>query len=103
MFGSKKADDDVPATAPAAGGPTFGREGYYDGFAPDAGAAEKAGQPTHGGGRKMSRIDRPITGSIAGAGVIDDDMTGASISVGKQMELEAGNSIKYRTCSWYKV
>src|SRR5215471_10406644 len=25
------------------------------------------------------------------------------ISVGKQMELEAKNAIKYRTCSWQKV
>jgi len=64
-----------------------------------------------GGGRKMSRIDRPVTKSISGQGagagagdpVLDDDMTDTSVSVGKQMELESGNSIKYRTCSWYKV
>jgi len=80
----------------------FGQEGYYDGFAGDA---EKGGQPMNGG-RKMSRIDRPITKSIsgnAGGGVSDDDMTETSVSVGKQMELESGNSIKYRTCSWRKV
>ena len=27
----------------------------------------------------------------------------ASINVGKQIELEAGNAIQYRTCSWQKV
>jgi hypothetical protein len=32
-----------------------------------------------------------------------DDDSDASITVGKQMELEAENAIKYRTCSWQKV
>jgi len=27
----------------------------------------------------------------------------ASLNVGKQIELEAGNAIQYRTCSWQKV
>ena len=44
-------------------------------------------------GRKMSRIAAP--GSLSG----DTE----KIDVGKQMELEATNSIKYRTCSWPKV
>ena len=76
----------------------FGGEGYYDGFSPND--AEKQGGTT--GPRKMSRIDRPVTKSITGD-IPDDDATETSISVGKQMELEAGNSIKYRTCSWPKV
>lgn len=41
--------------------------------------------------RKMSRI--------AGPGSDND----SAISVGKQIELEATSSIKYRTCSWPKV
>lgn len=45
------------------------------------------------GGRKMSRI-------AAARGDSDSDST---LSVGKQLELEATNSIKYRTCSWQKV
>lgn len=50
--------------------------------------------------RQMARIDKPKRhGSIVAA---DDDST-ASMSIGKQMELEAGNAIKYRTCSWRKV
>ena len=41
--------------------------------------------------RKMSRIAGPW---------LDTD---SAISVGKQIELEATSSIKYRTCSWPKV
>lgn len=44
------------------------------------------------GGRKMSRV--------TGMGASDTDST---LSVGQQLELEATNSIKYRTCSWQKV
>ncbi|KAK4993825.1 hypothetical protein LTR50_000038 [Elasticomyces elasticus] len=66
-----------------------------------AGAQAYAGQPPDyepetGGptGRKMSRIDaKSVVGTDS-----DSDMT-----VGKQMELEAGNAIKYRTCSWPKT
>ena len=44
-------------------------------------------------GRKLSRVAAP--------GVVGDSES--EMSVGKQMELEATNSIKYRTCSWQKV
>lgn len=54
---------------------------YYDPEAQDA------------KGRKMSRIAAP--GSLTG----ETD----KLDVGRQMELEATNSIKYRTCSWPKV
>lgn len=85
----------------------FGGDGYYNGFSPADGAdAEK--QTSRNAPRKMSRIDRPVTksisGNLAGRRSIDGDMDSeASVSVGKQMELEAGNAIKYRTCSWPKV
>ena len=46
------------------------------------------------GGRKMSRI----AGVMGGESDQDSQM-----GVGKQLELEATNSIKYRTCSWQKV
>lgn len=75
----------------------FGEKGYYDGFSGDA---ERQGAAP--GYRKMSRIDKPVTKSIAGV-TSDDDATDTSVSVGKQMELESGNAIKYRTCSWQKV
>ena len=45
-------------------------------------------------GRKMSRIAGVIGGES------DQD---SQLGVGKQLELEATNSIKYRTCSWQKV
>lgn len=57
--------------------------------------AEKGGQGGHGGQeeRKLSRV--------GGVGIITD--SDSQLSVGKQLELEASNSIKYRTCSWQKV
>ena len=80
-------------------GNSFGGQGYYDNFTP--GQAEKGGQS--GAPRKMSRIDRPVTKSISGsvAGLYEDDDEG--MTIGKQLELEEGNAIKYRTCSWPKV
>ena len=45
------------------------------------------------GGRKTSRI----------AGVMGESDQDSQLGVGKQLELEATNSIKYRTCSWQKV
>lgn len=97
-LGLGKDADEKAAAAKADG---FGSEGYYDGFQPDV---EKQGAqgPTY---RKMSRIDRPITASISGSigGRKSIDETGAGDSVGQQMEAEAGNAIKYRTCSWQKV
>lgn len=48
-------------------------------------------------GRKMSRIGGPKT-----IGLADSDADSV-MSVGKQKEMEAANSIKYRTCSWQKV
>ena len=44
-------------------------------------------------GRKMSRI----------GGTLGESDTDSQLTVGKQLELEATNSIKYRTCSWQKV
>ena len=45
---------------------------------------------SNGGRRRLSRV----------AG---DDNSSATLSIGKQIELEADNAIKYRTCSWQKV
>lgn len=79
----------------------FGTEGYYNGFSGDA---EKQQADPYAAPRKMSRIAKPVTGSIAGMyegrrASADE----ADVDVGKQVELEAGNAIKYRTCSWPKV
>lgn len=43
----------------------------------------------NGGRRRLSRV---------GA-----DDSSSNLSIGKQIELEADNAIKYRTCSWQKV
>jgi hypothetical protein len=74
--------------------------GNYDGFQPDA---EKQGGEAP---RKMSRIGGPVTQSVVGMNEgrrLSADHTAEDITVGKQMELEAGNAIQYRTCSWQKV
>jgi hypothetical protein len=47
--------------------------------------------------RKMSRVGGPIPG------IVGDSDADSAMSVGKQLELESTNSIKYRTCSWPKV
>ena len=47
------------------------------------------------GGKKLNRIAPLLTAS--------DSDSDSDLSVGKQLELEATNSIKYRTCSWPKV
>lgn len=95
-FGSKKQEAEAEKNDSDNNG--FGNDGYYGGFHPDT---ERQGSAAP---RKMSRIDRPVTGSITGrrpsAEEADED---PMVSVGKQMEMEAGNAIKYRTCSWQKV
>ncbi|KAL8785212.1 MAG: hypothetical protein Q9213_003481 [Squamulea squamosa] len=48
-------------------------------------------------GRKMSRLGGPSAIGIADS---DEDSV---VSVGKQVEMEASNAIKYRTCSWQKT
>lgn len=49
------------------------------------------------GGRKMSRVDGK---ALTTSGDADSD---SGLSVGKQIELEQSQAIKYRTCSWQKV
>lgn len=77
----------------------MGGKGYYDGFNPDA-------EAQHGGARKMSRIGPPVTNSISGnldGRRLSADATDGDVAIGQQRELEAGNAIQYRTCSWQKV
>ena len=52
--------------------------------------------PSLDGDRRGSRLEGPARRDMNSS---DDE----SISVGKQIELEAGNAIQYRTCSWQKV
>jgi hypothetical protein len=98
-FGSKKkSDSSSPVSSPSANNPDI--EMTKDGFVSgDQATAENGGKKP----RKMNRIDGPITKPIGAENVLNDDGTDSDISIGKQMEMEAGNAIKYRTCSWQKV
>ena len=81
----------------------FGEKGYYDGFGKDPEAQGRASEARY---RKMSRLDAPAGASIAGMhqgrGSVDENME-PDVAIGKQVEMEEGNAIKYRTCSWQKV
>lgn len=104
-FGGKKSESSSnPSTSSPSNekpNPQFGKDGYYGDFSGDQGTAENGG--TQKRRKTMNRIDGPITKSITGEAALEDDSTDASVTIGKQMELEAGNAIKYRTCSWQKV
>lgn len=109
LFGSgkKEQSSNASSTSPPASekqtspSAAMGKDGYYGDFAPDQTSAENGGAKSQP--RKMSRIDAPVTKSITGEGQLDDDATDNSVAIGKQMEMEAGNAIKYRTCSWQKT
>lgn len=95
-------DDKDDNSIPMENGKDFGSKNYYDGFTPDPEAQRRASAP-----RKMSRLDRPTTGSIAvymrGRRSFDANAPDEDIDIGKQVEMESENAIKYRTCSWQKV
>lgn len=57
------------------------------------------GIPLGPGGRPLRRIDESKRRDMA---VTSDDSSG-SITVGKQIAMEADNAIQYRTCSWPKT
>ncbi|TKA81439.1 hypothetical protein B0A49_00282 [Cryomyces minteri] len=90
-FGKRNnvVSDSPPTAAVANEKPIVGDDstpghGGYDGYDPE--------NPGAAGGRKRSRTDKNI-----------DSDTDSSMSVGKQMEMEADNAIKYRTCTWPKT
>jgi hypothetical protein len=89
------ADAPPLPNAPELEKPMVGNEGYAG--QPSGYDPEKTGPR----GMKMNRIDGSMTKSSSQQGDLSDDSSG--MSVGKQMEMEAGNAIKYRTCSWPKV
>lgn len=100
--GEKASEENGSGTSPTNSHElkNMGDKNYYDGFSPDA-EAQNAGH------RKMSRIGPPVTNSISGnlegRRLSADAAAGDDVTVGQQMELEAGNAIQYRTCSWQKV
>src|SRR2546423_15021769 len=58
--------------------------------------AQQRGSTILPGGRKMSRIGPPPGTSEIGDGPDTRD------EISRLVEMEAGNSIKYRTCTWQK-
>jgi hypothetical protein len=101
-FGKSKTNGSSSSSPPnEKAEPKFDDVNPYNDYSADQTTAE------HGGSKKskkpMNRIDRPITRSITGDSTMGDSSTDVSVSIGKQMELEADNAIKYRTCSWQKV
>jgi hypothetical protein len=55
-----------------------------------------------GGERRGSRLGGPLKSSTNPAAAVDSDGESA-LDVAKQIEMEEGNAIKYRTCTWQKV
>jgi len=102
-FGGSKKDKAVVADAPPLTNAPEDIEkpaGLANGYGgQDADFDPENGSP-YGSQRRMSRIDKAVTKPI-GATDLPDDSSG--MSVGKQMELESANAIKYRTCTWQKV
>jgi len=102
-FGSKSKKSDSPSSSP----PNEKADPKFDGLTPYNAYSADQTTAEHGGSKKlnkpMNRIDRPMTRSITGDSTMGDSSTDVSVSIGKQMELEADNAIKYRTCSWQKT
>jgi len=66
--------------------------------------ATRSNKGTGYGKIQMNRIGAPpahLVSTIASDSSDTDSEN--SISIGKQVEMEAGNAIKYRTCSWQKT
>ena len=103
-FGKKNASD---SSNHSSSPPNEKADLKSDGLTPYTAYSADQTTAEHGGSKKlnkpMNRIDRPITKSITGDSAMGDSSTDVSVSIGKQMELEADNAIKYRTCSWQKV
>ena len=103
-FGKKNASD---SSNHSSSPPNEKADLKSDGLTPYTAYSADQTTAEHGGSKKlnkpMNRIDRPITKSITGDSAMGDSSTDVSVSIGKQMEKEAGNAIKYRTCSWQKV
>lgn len=74
------------------------------------GKSSKARGDNHSNSSTEERVSKPEKSydAEAGLGRIEDPSRrdvdeGDSITIGKQIEMEAENAIKYRTCSWPKV
>ena len=75
----------------------FGTAGSFSPNNEKEAEAQRRGSTTLPDGRKMSRIGPP-PGALKVT--LDSD---SQDEISRLVELEAGNAIKYRTCSWQKV
>ena len=75
----------------------FGTAGSFNPNNGKEAEAQRRGSTTLPDGRRMSRIGPP-PGALKVATVTDEQD-----EISRLVELEAGNAIKYRTCSWQKV
>lgn len=58
---------------------------------------------TRKGGLKVGARIAPVLPHLRGADFSDSDSVNGRDVLEKQLELESGNSLQYRTCSWQKV
>lgn len=58
---------------------------------------------TRKGGLKVGARIAPVLPHLRGADFSDSDSVNGTDVLEKQLELESGNSLQYRTCSWQKV
>jgi hypothetical protein len=75
----------------------FGTAGSFSPNNEKEAEAQRRGSTTLPDGRKMSRIGPP-----PGALKVTPE-SDSQDEISRLVELEAGNAIKYRTCSWQKV
>lgn len=69
--------------------------------------AKNKAKETHSQSSDERKVTQPEKAYDAEAGLGGRsgvrDSSDESFTIGKQIEMEAGNAIKYRTCSWPKV
>ena len=58
---------------------------------------------TRKGGLKVGARIAPVLPHLRGADFSDSDSVNGTDVLEKQLELESGNALQYRTCSWQKV
>lgn len=61
------------------------------------------GNRTRKGGLKVGARIAPVLPHLRGADFSDSDSVNGQDVLEKQLELESGNALQYRTCSWQKV
>ena len=75
----------------------FGTAGSFQPANEKEAESQRRGSTILPDGRKLSRIGPPPGSLKAGSDTDAEDVHG------RLVEMEAGNAIKYRTCSWQKV